>query len=695
MADASPRPVWVEATLAPARAAYLIRAGSVSGLRRAVQEASTRWGGMTEPIIPVRRGGRIDGWWEQVLGFARVEGLVNVDAGDDAAAAAERLALSLTPLAHIDRAGPTKWTCHPANLPGIDPLYPPVIATAQRKLWEVVAAGDITEEHEQHLRGEHTSIARATMRDQVARAVAHRATLLDQTLTGLSPVGGAMSHAALIWVSPPGGYLNCLWFWNARALGALRFDPAPMLLIPVNTVHHWVGFADLLAETLRRPDEFAPDVILLGSGVSADAMDKTAEALGLTRHDGPITAGSRWPTPLRQPPFTYATNVDYREWIAFDREYGCATETQVHFTDGIGSLRFDSPVAFRRAGYTLMRLRSAAFDGYPRRDRVAQQILPNAQWHGDQLQIATTATSRYRVELTLPRFADVLAQHLRDHTASYGLSDKGKIALGLLSGPTTTGLLVPGLPQAVSALTTPRSKTLKRELRKLRAAGSPDADLVELAHRWGTRGPRVHMSARDVGAAIGTDPIAALEALSGLGWAERGFQTKCSRCGISSFIPLAETASQPICPGCHAETSYTVVGKAVEVYYRLDTYVDRASDQGAVPQAVVAAALARDDPDAVVLPGVNIRLPNGASAEIDIVAICQRRILAGEVKTSPAEFDDEQLDKDLHKTQHLDADAHIVGTIYQLPTDRQEGARELAAAAGIELVIIDASTFGT
>jgi hypothetical protein len=57
-------------------------------------------------------------------------------------------------------------------------------------------------------------------------------------------------------------------------------------------------------------------------------------------------------------------------------------------------------------------------------------------------------------------------------------------------------------------------------------------------------------------------------------------------------------------------------------------------DPGAVPHAIVAAALARDDPNSVVLPGIDVKLPDEASAEIDIVAICQGRILTGEVKTS-------------------------------------------------------------
>ena len=59
-------PTAVQAAVLPARAVYLVADGSEGGLRRAVQEACTRWGGMTEPVVPVKPGGEIDPWWQQV-----------------------------------------------------------------------------------------------------------------------------------------------------------------------------------------------------------------------------------------------------------------------------------------------------------------------------------------------------------------------------------------------------------------------------------------------------------------------------------------------------------------------------------------------------------------------------------------------------------------------------------------------------
>jgi hypothetical protein len=81
-------PTAVRAAVLPARAVYLVADGSEEGLHRAVQEACTRWGGMTEPIIPVKPGGEVDEWCEQVISLARADSAVNVDADPEDASAA-------------------------------------------------------------------------------------------------------------------------------------------------------------------------------------------------------------------------------------------------------------------------------------------------------------------------------------------------------------------------------------------------------------------------------------------------------------------------------------------------------------------------------------------------------------------------------------------------------------------------------
>ena len=70
-------------TVRPARAACLIAESSRDGFRRAVQETCTRWGGLTEPIIPVPEDGTIGPNYQQVIELSHVDGLVNVDAPEE------------------------------------------------------------------------------------------------------------------------------------------------------------------------------------------------------------------------------------------------------------------------------------------------------------------------------------------------------------------------------------------------------------------------------------------------------------------------------------------------------------------------------------------------------------------------------------------------------------------------------------
>lgn len=66
------------AAVLPARVVYLIADGSEGELRRTVQEACTRWGGMTEPIVPVKPSGGFEPWLGQFVSLARVDAAVNV-----------------------------------------------------------------------------------------------------------------------------------------------------------------------------------------------------------------------------------------------------------------------------------------------------------------------------------------------------------------------------------------------------------------------------------------------------------------------------------------------------------------------------------------------------------------------------------------------------------------------------------------
>lgn len=225
----------LRAAVLPSRAVYLIRAGSREGARRAIREACTRWAGATEPIIPVRSGGRVDPAMRQFVDFAKVDGAVNVDVGgDDAGSAAKNLALPLVDLQYIDRTGPVRCTCHPANLPQRSEPDTFVIASSPADLWEVVAAGDSTPAHVKEASDAGFRMRRPRTVDEIGRAQLSSTTALNATLEGFRErrARNLAPTPALIWVVRPNALLDCLWFWNVRALRAFAFENPPVLVIP-------------------------------------------------------------------------------------------------------------------------------------------------------------------------------------------------------------------------------------------------------------------------------------------------------------------------------------------------------------------------------------------------------------------------------------------------------------------------------
>jgi hypothetical protein len=688
-------PVWFQASLLPARAAYLIRAGSRNGFRRAVQEASTRWGGMTEPIISVRSGGRIDGWWKKVVELSAVQALVNVDADDgDAEAAGSLLGLEVVPLRYIDRSGPARWSTHPTSLPNnMQEDWGPIIACAGSPLWQATAAGDLSATHEAALREAHVPFDRPRTSDQVARAAVLRSTLIDRTTAAFSEnlASGAIGTTpAIFHIVSRNGLRDCQGFWNLRALRPLM-EPivAPMFLIPEDEIEHWIGFDTLLSRALERPDEFTPDVLLASIGVPDARLHELAALLGLRPSTQKARVGMRSPAEMRTGPFTYLTtsSVDPRRWFVFKRRYGTTTDIEAHFVSGNARLQFPSPVSFQGGGSSLIHLRSQAFDKLPKRSSVARLIEGNASWHEESIQIAGWASSRYQLNVHIPTLDETLHAILVESTKKYGLSDKGRLGAALLENTSHAKLLEPGVYEAVIALTTPRSKELLRELRRMRDLGSGEQQLIEFAMQWGGRSERRVRSAPELRQAGGPGIVHAVETLCSMRWAERGMAIACEHCGLRSFVAMVDVCSTARCPGCESDESYAATKDTVTVYYRLNSHVDRSSDQGVLPHVLAVAAALREDPSALLRPGVDVQLLDGGEAEIDILGLFDGRLLAGEVKTNPAEFTDKQIARDIECSLGVRADVHLMATVGDIPPPALSFAKERASHAGLDLLV--------
>jgi hypothetical protein len=688
-------PTAVQAAVLPARAVYLVADGSEGGLRRAVQEACTRWGGMTEPIVPVKPGGEIDLWWQQVVSTARGDSVVNVDADpDDAAKVAETLGLGLVPLADIDHRGLAAFTVHPGGVgPGALPgsnAY--VMASEKRGLWEVVGAGDLTDEHVESLPA-GAFYTRRPPEDEVARAQLSGWTLVQRTCSQFAEhwARGLESGPAVVWVTEPGSFTDCISFWNLRALRPLRYGSLPMLLLPVGQVQHWLNFAAELGHVLERPDQFEPDVAVCSRTVCDADLHKTAARLELQHHEGEPRIGHAGPAAVRKPPFTYLQGLDARRWLGFGRSYGQVADVDVQLFRGITTVRFPSPVEFRAGGSALVRLSGALLDGLPRHAAVAERIIKSGTWCDGALQITAQAVSDYLFKIHVPELAEVTAALLGAVTTRHALSaKKGQAGMAWLQQTDISPLAQPGVFAAIRALTTPRAKELLRELRKLRQDGDVDDDLAEIAAHWGGRSERRYRNADQLqrDAAV-VEAAAALERLCAAGWAERGLGVSCGACGLPSFVPLAEAPARATCPGCSSPAEYET-GSTLAVYYRLSSHLDLLSDQGVLPHLLSIAALQRHGKQSHFLPGVDVwfSADDSDKAEADIFGVRDGKVLSGEVKTSASAFTAQQVNRDVKLSSRLGADTHILAATDDIPAEVTELARELCTASGLALLVL-------
>jgi hypothetical protein len=677
-------------SVVPARAAYLIRPRSAHGLRRAIQEASTRWAGLTEPIVPVRANGTIDRWWRQVVDVANVDGLVNVDVTHQAAArAATSLKLPLVDIAHIDKIGVTQFTTHPAGINDEAPRTVLTIARSDGDLWECAAAGDLTLAHEKDLEGSGLIVHRPRSGDEIARSQISNTTLLARTTAQFgeqSASDGPWPAPTVVWVTTPNSVNDCLGFWNTRALAPLRFERQPVIILPHRDVKAWLDFDSVLAGLLHRAADIEPDVLVCSWSADENRCREVAKLLGLTRTTAAFkSARSFPPPPPRQPPFTFEYG-DPRQFSVFGRDYGTFGDALAQIYPHSTQLSLASPVKFNPPyGRALLRISAPALRAYPSVAQVADLFHSGAVWHERSLQIPAFDSDRIDIELKWPTMEESVWVVLRSRTKNAQLSDKGQIGTRLEELALSNLLLDNDVVEVIARLTTPRSKQLLKQLQTLRGDGHPDADLVELASAWGGRFDRRYMSARDLGGRV-----PAAECLVAGGWAERGLEVRCGRCTLRSFVPLASTQDQPSCPACRAPQGYEVESSSVRVCYRLNSLLDRASDQGVLPHLRTLTVLRATDPLSTFLPGVDVELPNGSKAEVDIFGVYRGQVTAGEVKTSSTEFSVEQVYRDVELTRDLGADCHVMAARDELQLGAIRQARRLTKKFGIGLLLLEA-----
>ncbi|MFF5839574.1 hypothetical protein ACFY7V_33480 [[Kitasatospora] papulosa] len=539
----------MEAAVLPSRAAYLIAGGSVAGFRTAVTQASSRWGGMTEPIVEAQASG-LSPLHEQTVRVAKVEALVNIDADFQAAKKiAQGLGLPIVDLAVIRKSNVAS-TCSLAEVMQFDPAYPPIAASPTGTLWQLAAAGCVEPRHFL----EHVRVSRRE--DEFGRYQLNEDTRIHSTLAqfGEYPSTPARHTPTVLWVVEGEGFTDSIDFWNTRALRPAHMIEMPMLLLPgAGTVKDWLDFPEQVARLLKsRPREFAVDVALVSRSASPEHLLELASALGLEPTEEEPRDGARMPaSPARTAPFTFRTDLDPTAWVTFERHYGVPTSFDVQvFAGGPSTLRFIQPVRFDGYAGALVRFWGEPLLGLPARPSIARLVHPDAQWRDGKLQLAfQPMPHQIAVQMTFPLLPQVTEQLLDDVTTGHQLSSAGRLGTALAERAESSALLEPGVYEAAIALTTPRSKELLRRLKEHRADGHPDADLAELAATWGGRSERRYLPADKLQDVRAEDRAAALERLCSWAGPSAGWRASAPRAPAGRSFRSSRPAVPRSAPG--------------------------------------------------------------------------------------------------------------------------------------------------
>ncbi|MDX2646989.1 hypothetical protein PV341_26160 [Streptomyces sp. PA03-1a] len=683
----------MSAAVLPARVVYLIAENSGDGFRSAVREASTRWAGVTEPIVPVTPEGKVSGAWQEIVEAADVQNAVNVDLDEEQAkVAAEQLGLPLVALARIDHEGAGKFTCHPSAIAAADEWGQSyLMAQEDAPLWQIAAAGDLVGEALEAMQ-KLLPVSRPMSDVQIATAQFQSNTLLDRTRSQFrehSQSGGMFGGPMTIVVTDPDDVDQCMRFWNLRALRPLGINPTTVMLLPRHGVEHWVHFAENVAQHLRAHPDTTPDVNLYGPSIPKEELHALAAVLRLTPDTSTKIKTSAWGGRDPSKELTYLLNQDARIWLLFERSWGRTTLFDAHLYAGQSTIEFSSPVEFSNQGRALARWSSPAFDPLPRRPEIASMVHPQAVWHRDSLQINTRAMRRYRLDISVPDLSAVV-ERLLTGTVHWELSDKGRLGTALAAQTDVSALLEPSLYEAIIALTTRRTDHFLKAVARLEQQGTelPEG-IKDLAADWGSRMDRRYAPARQLQGMAAKDALPALERACSLGWAERGTAIDCSQCRVKSFIPLIEVGQVARCPGCGAASSFLGTATAVDLHYRLNSFMDRASDQGVLPHLMAIAALTRQRPQSHFLPGANLIFDSSERAEVDLYGTFGGQVLAGELKTQASQFHEDQTARDIALSKRLGADVHLMAAIDTIPEATISHARGLCEDHGLELIVLD------
>jgi len=680
----------------PVRAAYLVRAGSVTDFKQAVYRAVDRWGGIHESIVPVSKTGRIRPGYVSLL-TRRAEPDVIFDIGGlsteviaETQAKLNRLVYPVGLTTHWDRFHPL--LAHSAE--SISSLH--LVQAAAPALIDRAGPGfiqDAAELREWRQFGatvdettDRVSLAIAQLRDQtLVAATAHQCREVQIE----SPF--SMTH---VWLAPPNSLKDALEFWNLRALAPRDLERDYWVLTSPE-VFLDDRFKEALMTALRnRPQRSDPTFMLSSLSLSKSNLQRVVKAAGFELQQGGGMKVS-YQVGETDPPGDDGRVTVRIGVVPFSGRtlYGIRTSPSVQlFSEGT-RLRTPSPFrAHSRYGHGPVRIRlsGAAQLEAPASVSVAHLFHDQAEWVRGNLELGMMHDDTIDIPLRIPSRRAILDAHLADRSLRFTLSRPGKYAQAIIGRVSSPDLFLdPNVEKVIAALT---STTPAKQLAGLaRSNALSEETVAAILAGLDARPPRVERSALDIRHLTRLkleEVLTMLDELAFSGLVERGLVNDCGECGVRSFQPFPEVNSKATCPACGSRGRFAGDKTGPMVHYRLNALLDRASAQGALVHLYAVAALLREDRTMLVLPGADITRPDGTAAEIDILGLAGAAVLGGEAKRSASWFTDPQVDRDIALTAELGGTRHLMVCLEPLPSSAIDSAKELAEAANVDLAVL-------
>lgn len=682
--------------------AYLIDHRSATSLRRVVEHASTRWGGVKEVAAHVSAAGSLSRFWSASLRFnlkpdavvcirplkaaprARVEQACGVQLIPDISFDIEGTSHGANPLFLYTEDQLRELTIVQPRRMALDAVVacgyvPPV----DRPTWE--RAGATIVDSDDWIR-----LALAQIADETAlSATLPQYTELDIEALNVSP--------SVVWVTDKPTPAELTAFWNQRAV--LRHGPVPAfaVLVPIEIAQS-TEFRTAIVNVMTSRGRFvSPDLVVASMSVGADHLREIGQSWGFTfeKRDRITHHLGRQVSQVRHAPgdVSFVANAGLMFLGLRRRMPGRRTRQLVQFERPMTRMWLESPVSFRGAVPIKLRLTAERYLDAPASSAVAKLYHDAAKWDENTLEFPFIASEPFNFDLRIPEAADLLRAYEADHGISYELSDKGRYARAVLALAGAADIFDSGASvRAVGAMVTPRSRTLIRELKR-ELAGASDLELDAVARVVGSRMRLVAWPAVRVAAALRMSPKEVgviLERLVGLGLVYRGLLIRCATCGIDSFRAMPESQPAAQCPACGSVARYETAGFGEpQTHYQLNSLLDRAGDNGVLPHLFTLARLRQMFPDLYAMLGVDLTSAGATVGEVDVLAVAGRSVLVGEVKSAAEAFDTRQVIRDFGLSKRLGATHHVVGCIEPLRPSLVKRLKLRAERQGLQLVVIE------